>query len=458
VLGGAAAFEPRIVGLPVAAALVLTCWRYPSQTLQYAAFAVLVVRPWLDMFSVRRVGLGAWALNPAVIFGIGTLLAGSVLGAARLWRGQRIWPDGLLRRAHAWLFAAYGIGVMAGTFWYGGDGFANGIRELVRVSSIVAAFLMVLWWREESEQRENRGWTYLVLGLAPVIVVALWQAVYGKGEPELGLRRIQGTLSDPNSFGVYLVPFTVYAVAIGAVSRQWRRLVLLGAAVGLAVLITLTYSRTAMLILAISLIALPVLQLRRLTGPAIARGLTIIAILAAVAWAIAGSIVSARFTDLSLGRAAWEHAETGASENSFEWRLINWSVLVSMGREHLWTGHGAGMTTVLNPLISIANNLPFNAHDDFVRFFFETGLLGLTCYLLYAVWLCRWALDRARNADPAQAPARFAVVAALTAIFLLSLGTTEVSLNTVILYELYGMLALLMTTLTTPAPAPSRPG
>jgi O-antigen ligase len=103
------------------------------------------------------------------------------------------------------------------------------------------------------------------------------------------------------------------------------------------------------------------------------------------------------------------------------------------------------MTTVLNPLISPFNNLPFNAHSDYVRFFFEAGIIGLLCYLVYSWRLCLWGLRCARAAMPVDAPQAFAAAAALLAFLFLSFGTTEVSLNTAVLYELYGVLALVAT-------------
>ncbi len=150
-----------------------------------------------------------------------------------------------------------------------------------------------------------------------------------------------------------------------------------------------------------------------------------------------------RFANLSFGRAAWDAAVTGQSENSFTWRLINWGVLTQMGMQHPLLGHGAGMTTVLNPLVSPVNDLPFNAHDDFVRFFFETGVLGLACYGIYGVLLCRWAIGLTRRGPKTAAAKGYGVAAALLSLMFLSLGTTELSLNTAILYELYGMLAVM---------------
>lgn len=425
--------------------MAVACWKYPDSALECGAIAVLAVRPTLDAFSVRNTSIGIWTLSPAALFGLAALLTGAVLAVRRLSSGKPLWPDLELRRVHLWFFAAYGIGVASGIYWYGSSGLSNGVRELIRVSSIIAAFLILLWWREGGSGREARGWAYLLVGTIPVVAIALWQMVYGPLEPELGLRRIQGTLTDPNSFGVYLVPFTVYAVAQATAVGGMQRLLRLAIAVGLAVLIVLTYSRTALLVLVAGLLVLPVLQFRRLNWPAIRRGVLVAAVVLAVGWALGGEIVQSRFSGVSFTREALERAQTGTSENSLEWRLINWGILITMGREHVWTGHGAGMTTVLNPLISIANNLPFNAHDDYVRFFFEAGLIGLACYLAYALLLCRWALHQARNSEPGHAAARYAVAAALLAIYFLSFGTPEISLNTVILYELYGMLALLLT-------------
>jgi O-antigen ligase len=94
---------------------------------------------------------------------------------------------------------------------------------------------------------------------------------------------------------------------------------------------------------------------------------------------------------------------------------------------------------------------PFNAHNDFVRWFFEGGVLGLVCFVVYGVLLCRWALRQSLTASRAAAPGAFAVVAALMAMIFLSLGTTEFSSQTAVLYEFYGILALLSV-------VPTRPG
>lgn len=174
-----------------------------------------------------------------------------------------------------------------------------------------------------------------------------------------------------------------------------------------------------------------------------ARGVLAAICFLGVSWFLAGDIIRSRFQDISFTKAALEEAQSGESENSFQWRLINWGVLVSLGSEHPLMGHGAGMTMVLNPLVSPVNGVPFNAHNDFVRWFFEGGVLGLCSYMLYCVLLCRWAIRKARRIGPTQSATAFATAAAWLALLLLSAGTPEVSLQTAVQYQLYGLLALL---------------
>jgi len=128
-----------------------------------------------------------------------------------------------------------------------------------------------------------------------------------------------------------------------------------------------------------------------------------------------------------------------------------------LGLAHPLTGHGAGMTMVLNPLVSPANGLPFNAHNDFVRLFFEGGMLGLACYVIYGFLLCRWVLARARAGSLGRAASAYAVAAAWLAMFFLTGGTPELSIQTAGQYELYGMAGLLVAPESAGAEAPIRP-
>ncbi|MEO7993588.1 MAG: O-antigen ligase family protein [bacterium] len=435
---------PESAFLPVGILAIRVVWRWPVRALEILAFGVLAVRPSLDIFSERRFGLGPFALNPAVIFGVAVLLLSLVLAVQRVRRREPIWLDRRLRNIHLWLLATYALACFSGVRWYGSVGAAEGLREVVRILSLIAGLLVVLWWAADHPDRFRRGWAYLIVGTIPPITVALWQLVSGSGYLETeGFNRLQGTFSHPNSLGQYLVPFVLLAIGRLTGTRGWPRVILFVVSGGLTLLIALTFSRTALFALIVGLIVLPFLQLRYLGWRSIQRlALTFLAAIL-FTWIVILPMVRQRFSNISISAQVIEAAREGQSENSFTWRLINWGTLITLGREHAIAGHGAGMTTVLNPLVSQDSGLPFNAHDDFVRFFFEAGILGVIGYSIYGILLCWWTLRLARQLQYNRAAAGFAVVAALLAEIFLTLGATELSLNTAILFELNGMLALL---------------
>lgn len=444
VLAVAGATAPPLAAMPVAAAIAVAVWRRPAVVLEATAFAVLAVRPALDVFSERRYGLSEFTVSPAVAFGLVVLWVAAVAGVARARAGRPFWPSRRLIHAHMWLFAAYGVAFISGARLYGGVGAATGIRELVRVASIVAAFLIVLWWAADDPGRFRRGWAYLLAGLVVPVSVALWQWQTGTGDLGVpGLNRLRGTFSHPNSLGPYLVPFVLAALGGLAGASSLGRIARVAGAAGLALVLAHTYSRTALLVLATGLAALPLLHSQRFGWKGLSRGLVLVGLIGGVSWWLAKDVIRDRFATIAINRAVVDAARIGQSENSFTWRLINWYGLVTLGLEHPVAGHGAGMTMVLNPLVNAATGVPFNAHDDFVRFFFEAGVAGVVCYLIYGVLLSSWLLARARAAPPARAAGAYAVAAAWIALFFLTAGTPELSLQTALQYALYGMAGLL---------------
>ena len=444
-IAATAAVEPRVSLLPAAVLTVLMAWRWTDVALSYSAILVLAIRPATDIFSNSRDPTASTALRPSPVIGLAVLLVATVVAAKRIRNRLPLWPVSQLRVIHYWLFAAYGIAVLSGSLGYGGEGMFVGLRELVRFASTIAALLVILWWVEGRPERYHEGWTLLFLGTIPPLSVAVWQWITGQGYAETeGLNRLYGTFSHPHSLGPYLVPFILFAAG-GLTSSSWRgrafRLFVIGF---FTLILVLTYSRTALLVLLAGLIVLPFLHARRLGARAFMRTLAAIAVVLAIGWGIAGGAVKERFANISVDREVLEAALAGQSENSFTWRILNWGILTRMGIERPLIGHGAGMTTVLNPLVNYDyGGKPFNAHNDFVRWFFEGGALGLICYVIYGVLLCRWALRRSLEASKEAAPAAFAVAAALIAMIFLSLGTTEYSSQTAVLYQFHGILALL---------------
>ena len=446
-LVASALFSAAFPGVGIAViAIILSwfLWRSPDMALEIGVVLVLLVRPWVDLFSERRIGISAFASNPAVIIGLAVLGIAALVALRRGKFGASLWPDRGVLQAHWFLSLTYAVGLFSGVFFYGQTGAMQGVREIVRVAGTVAAFLIVFWWSEDRPVRFHRGWAYLWLGACVPIGVAIWQLAVGRGFLETeGFNRLQGTFSHPNSFGQYLIPFALLALGEALSGSPRRRLWFWGLSASITLFAVLTYSRTVLFALLMAMLILPILHAKRLGVQALARsGLLVVAFGLLAAW-IARPYVRERFANLSLGRGALEAALSGESENSYEWRLLNWSVLTSIGLEHPIVGHGSGMTTVLNPLTNAENGIGYNAHNDFVRFFFEAGFLGLAGYLIYGIMFCSWVVRAARRAPLKHAAGSFAIASAWLSLLLLTLGNTELSLHTANLYTLYGMTGLM---------------
>ena len=66
-LAAAAAIWPRAAALSGLALLGAIVWHHPRAAQHAISFAALAVRPSLDQFSERQLGLGPFALQPAAI-------------------------------------------------------------------------------------------------------------------------------------------------------------------------------------------------------------------------------------------------------------------------------------------------------------------------------------------------------------------------------------------------------
>lgn len=423
-----------------------------ESALAIAVFLVLVVRPSLDAFSGRTLGTGAFYVNPAVVVGAGVALAAVRLAISRGRRGLPVWPSSRLRTAHVWLAGAYVVAALSGALLYGGAGLSLGLRELTRLSGVVGAFLLVAWWVTDDPRRVTRGWTFVAFGVVPPVATACWQLATGTGYSETeGLNRLQGTFAHPNTLALFLTPLCVVAVAAALLNSAGRRF-WLGLSVAIAILVALTSSRTGLLCLVIGSALVPFLGLWHSGGRELRRALATLALMLGAAWLAVGGAVRLRFGNLSTAALASQAIENASPENSLEWRVVNWTTLVRMGLQHPWLGHGAGMTEVLNPIVNQNTGIPFNAHDDFVRFFFEAGVIGLACYCLYGVWLTVWLVGRLRQPRVEARPVVAGVAATFVAMFFLTAGTPELSLQTAVQYLLYGLIALSLPTLPREAP------
>jgi O-antigen ligase len=433
---------PIVILLLVAVLSLWVAFRFPRAATTVGAITAVLVRPSLDLFGAVSLPGG----NPASLFGGLMLVWGATVGLARLYRGLSIWPNrriaiplGLLLLLHATLFI-FGLAVSRT------GQLSVEARELARFGSTFAAGMLAIWWQNDSR---DRGWqpAVLVIVVASVfpIAVGVVQALTGTGNHEdSNLNRVYGSFTHPLSYGPYLLPLVVLGVAGVARIRGPGRLLAMAYAATAATLVFLTYNRTTMVLLFVALAIYAILELAQVRLVDVVRFGGGIAALVIMGWLVFGSQISERFSGISITSGAIQEALTAGSQNSFQWRIVNWAILIQLALSHPIVGHGLGMTTVLNPLIQASSGIPFNAHDDYVRFFFEGGLIGLTLYSAFVAALAMWLL-RARSAlHAADRSVSYAIIASLAALYVFSAGTTEMSLQTGVLCQTYLLIAILV--------------
>lgn len=101
--------------------------------------------------------------------------------------------------------------------------------------------------------------------------------------------------------------------------------------------------------------------------------------------------------DLSLSRAiALQAADEDAYRNSFNWRLLHWQDLLQSWQRYPVMGYGLATTKA----ISAYNN---TAHNDYIRFLVETGVVGLSLFLLFWMAQLAWIVRMLRQSWPGSA-------------------------------------------------------
>jgi len=152
-------------------------------------------------------------------------------------------------------------------------------------------------------------------------------------------------------------------------------LILIG---GCSFCLLLTYTRSSYIATFIGVFIVGMYQSKKLVGTLL---------IAVLVVAIAVPSVSQRFSDLQRSQRF-----SGAAGNSLVWRVSYWKQVASLANQTPVTGIGLKM-------IEQRTDDAKNAHNDFLRVYVETGLLGLTAYISLLIGLgmvSRRALKKAK--------------------------------------------------------------
>ena len=354
------------VVLPLAAGVGLClAWLAASRFAVYVMI-MLAIRSSIDMtkLSGPTAGTtqqsGARALDPASIFAV------LFIASSALWLATEFRRTGLrgtrLRLALLAMLGTCGASVIAS------GNPKSSAMEWLRIAAVVTMFLIL-------EQLASRpGGIRGILGavyVSAVFPLMLTAASFAAGSPRTEhkgqIDRTIGTFNQSNEFGRYLMLLIIMGVAIyPTVERRWRPL--LTVALGTSsIFLLLTYTRSAIVGTVVGLLIVGMIQNKRIVVGMLAVG------------ALAMVIVPGVFTRFAVLDDSSARAGQG---NSLAWRLDYWSEVLPLANKNPVTGIGLAQTQYMTDAAK-------QPHNDFLRAYVETGVVGLAAYLAMLAALIR---------------------------------------------------------------------
>lgn len=350
---------------------------------RFAAFVYILlgVRSSIDLFKLSGPSAGntitntsvARGLDPSSILAVLFLLAGALWLTAQYRRQGRI-HGSPLRLALVSLVVAGAISVL------GSQDRLVSLLEVLRIASVVMMYV-VLEQIISTPQALRRTLTAVYVSTLFPLGYTLVLLLLGNppSEDKGSFLRLTGPFSQSTTFGRYLAFMIIFGLAVFPYLGR-RAKVAVGSALGLSgVFLLLTLTRGALVGAAVGIVVVLVVQRRKrvLWG-------MLVAVVAALVF-VPG--LAGRMSEVTASRDVGA-APTG---NTLVWRLDYWTEVLPLANSNPITGIGLNMTQYNTS----AEKQP---HNDFIRAYVETGILGLSTYVgsLWAlVALGRRAVNRA---------------------------------------------------------------
>lgn len=302
-------------------------------------------------------------------FGIGGLINALIIFIAMLFVFER--PGGITRRmVSIWLPLL--LVALAAVFH--APEFRDAARAFLALASYCAIFVIAFYMVRTKADFEVCVNTVLLSSLIPVLY-AFVDIALNSGTTSADGFRLKSTFSHPNIFAFYLVlniSLVFYRVKTSLVTTiSAKKLALMAYMLLLLALLLLTKTRSAWAACFMIFAVYGALFERRY--------LLYLILLPALALLIPS--VRDRLLDLGSGNEYVQYAKL----NSFAWRLLLWkSSMEWMSTAHSIAGYGLNSFKHYSPIFfPLAGTTNFGAHNTYIQWFFETGVVGVIC----AVWL-----------------------------------------------------------------------
>jgi len=337
---------------------------------RFAAFVYLVIgmRASIDLFKLSGSSAGntvtnnaaARSLDPSSIVGVLFLLAAAV------WLIARYHDQGHLRGSRLRLLWV--------TFWAAGVVSVVGssipltsAMETLRIGTVVMMFVVLEQIIVDRESMMRVLTAVYVSTLFPLLYTFYGFATgHPSAEVKGGFTRITGPFSQSTTYGRYLAFMIIFGVAVYPYLKG-RVKIAMGVIVGISsVFLLLTLTRGALAGAIAGLVVVMIVQRSKTLLVGFALALVLGVTLAPGLWT--------RLTEVTASQQVGG-AQTG---NTLAWRLDYWTQVLPLANSNPITGIGLNVT-------QYKLDAAKQPHNDFLRAYVETGLLGLVTFV-GALW------------------------------------------------------------------------
>jgi putative inorganic carbon (HCO3(-)) transporter len=415
------------------------------------ALAVLI-RPWLGLPLLALAAPFA-ALRPLPVAGLpidgADLLLALVLAA---WLAQGVARRRIVVPHPPLLWPLLALLASLSLSLLRAPSYREGLPELLKWLQVLALYLAVV----ALLPRRRAGWLIaaLLAAAAAQALLGLVQFLTQSGPDAFVLlgrfMRAYGAFRQPNPYAGYLGTIAPLAVSLALWAWRHRRrhglglsLALSAAALLICLGLLVSWSRGAWLAFAVAL-AVVVLAHSRRAAPAVLA----LAVTAGLALSLFGAAdllpasIAGRLSELQEYVGLVDVARTEVTDANFSVieRIAHWQAALAMWADHLWLGVGPGNYAV----VYSQYNLPRwyeplgHAHNIYLNFAAEAGLLGLLAYL----WL--WLASLGQALRGAAANDRLAAAVAAGILGGLAAATVHNFFDNLWVQHIYLTLALLL--------------
>lgn len=344
---------------------------------------MLVIRASIDLAKLSGKAAGetatntaaARALDPSSLLAVLFLLAAAVWLVAR-YRAGRWVPASGVRRALLLFGAAATVSVIGS-----GNHLASALEDM-RILSVVAMFVVLEQLMDnESTLRRLLAATFLSAVFPLVLTAAGFLTGQPRAEAKGSFTRLIGTFNQSNDFGRYLMLIVIMGVALYPYLEPRLRRPMLFLLVGSGGCLVLTYTRSAQVGCVAGLLIVGLVQSKRLLAVLLIGGVTVLLFVPAL---------SSRFSSVTQTQVT-----TGdRTGNSLIWRLNYWTEVLPLANSSPFTGIGLTQT-------QYQTDEAKQPHNDFLRTYVETGIIGFVAYLSLVISLVALGWRAVKRSRPA---------------------------------------------------------